>query len=210
MNNFYYQYPQYLWAHEIYSLLKDYNIIGKRNFLDAPCGNGIISYWLYNKFNISQIELIDSHSESVNLAKKYLPELNVSCQNIFNLNLNLRKNDIWLFINSLYCLENGELVISHLKKRSEYIIGIFPHINHNNYKSFFEKNPGFRNPTELNENETIMLFNSNGYDLLFKKSITYIPYHKYHFRGDRIIFNIFDRFISFLKGAYWISLFKRK
>ncbi len=210
MFNIYYQYPQYLWANEIYSLIQKYNLLERRTLIDAPCGNGVISYWLHKKFNINRIELIDNSEKDIETAEKYLPFMDISCKNILDLDSNLIKDDIWLFINSLYCLNDGELIINHLKKRSKYIIGIFPHIDHINYKSFFEKNPNFINPTELNVSDTIRLFNSAGYDLLYKNSITYFPYHKYTFSGSRIIFNLFDNFFSARKGAYWISLFKRR
>lgn len=210
MFNVHYAYPQYLWAKEVYIILQKYNLLGRRTLIDAPCGNGVISYWLHKKFNINRIELIDNSEKQIGIAKKYLPSMDISCEDILKLGSNSNEDDIWLFINSLYCLNDGELIINHMKKRSEYIIGIFPHIDHMNYKIFFEKNPNFKNPTELNVSDTISLFNSSGYDLLCKKSITHFPFYKYNYRGSRIVFNLFDKLFSGRKGAYWISLFKRR
>ena len=130
-------------------------------------------------------------------------------KDILEINCKDRNDDIWLFINSLYCLEDGELVIRQLKNRFKYIIGIFPYINHNNYNAFIEKNPGFKIPLELDKNDTIELFEELGYELLFKKDITHIPFHIYNYEIIKKSFIILDKYFKRSAGAYWISLFKR-
>ena len=205
----YYKYPQYLWAKEIYSIIEEYDILNNRKIIDAPSGNGVISYWLYKNYNINDIELVDNNSQRLGAAKKYMPSLKISCKDILEINCKDRNDDIWLFINSLYCLENGELVVSHLKNRFKYIIGIFPYIDHNNFKTFIEKNPGFKNPLELNEDDTVKLFRKSGYELIFKKDITHIPFHSYNYEIIKKSFNILDKYFKSSAGAYWISLFKK-
>ena len=58
--------------------------------------------------------------------------------------------------------------------------------------------------------ETIRLFHKQGYDLLYEKTLTHIPYYCYSFRGRLRLFNIIDRYFIDKPGAYWVSLFKRK
>ena len=205
----YYKYPQYLWAKEIYSIIEEHDILNNRKIIDAPSGNGIISYWLYKNYNIKDIELVDNNLQRLGAAKKYMPSLKISCKDILEINCIDRNDDIWLLINSLYCLEGGDKIISSLKNRFKYIIGIFPYIDHKNYKSFVKKNPDFHIPLELNENDTIDLFAKFGYKLLFKKDITHIPFHNFNYEIIKKSFNILDKYFKSLSGAYWISLFKR-
>ena len=80
---FYYKYPQYLWTKEIYSIIKEYDILQSRRLIDAPSGNGIISYWLHKNHNINDIELVDNDSQRLEAAKKYMSSFKISCVKIF-------------------------------------------------------------------------------------------------------------------------------
>lgn len=208
---YYFRYPQYIWASEIYSILKGIDKLNERRIVDAPCGDGIISFWLKRKLKNLQFELYDLSEECVEIARRFIPDVNIICKDIFDVETKNRTEDVWLFINSLYCLKDGEMLIGRYSERMSYIIAVFPYIDHPNYHCFFKKNPDFINYSEMDQGQTIQLFRKHGYDLSFEKNVIHIPYYCYrNFRGKLMLLNIIDRFFKANSGAYWISLFKRE
>lgn len=217
----YYTYPGYLWAKEIHSLLPAL-IPNSSVILDAPCGDGIISYWLI-KYHIksNSFELYDISKKAIEKARhliisqdtKIAKNIKICRQDVFQIESKNKSEDTWLLINSLYCLPNIDELIDKFYDRIKFIIGIFPYIDHKNHKCFFRQFPNFKNISEMNDVGTINFFKKHNYNLIEKKDITFISYfcfrNKYIFRIVSPILNIVDKFAHKQKGSYWIGVFER-
>lgn len=208
-------YPHSIWASEIIKILNSDLIIDveDRRIYDVPSGNGVISYLVKRKLKKLDFYLYDIEDNFIKTAKKYNISENIEKQNIFDLDSG-KSNSIWLFINSLYCLPNGEKAIENFSSQMEYIIGIFPDINHINYHAFLSSHPEFNNPTALTQEDTIKLFEKYGYTPIKSKDLTYIHYHRIKpqiLRKLLIRFlTPFDNFFSNNKPSYFLVLFKRE
>jgi hypothetical protein len=212
MNNnlYYFRYPQYLWANEIMAMIKRTGVSENTAIVDAPCGDGIISYWLQKEFGNKRLELYDLSPASVEAARKHIPGVRIECKNIFELGSHNHPDALWLFINSLYCLPDADKLVESLKPSMQYIIGVFPDINHQNYKYFCKDNPQFINPSAMDKPQTMDFFKKHGYNPVESKEVTFISNHHYRFKGKEKLFNLLDLFFRWKNtGAYWISLFKR-
>ena len=205
---YYFRYPHFLWAKEIYNIIKKYKLYEHPYFFDAPSGDGVISFWLNKWIKKGKFHLIDSSESSIKIASKNNKDFKVQKGNIFDYEENTKKEYTWLFINSLFCLNNGEKLINHFKNHAKHIICIFPDIDHKNYSCHYERYH-FKNPNPLNEIDTLKTFQKYGYKILTKKKLTHIPFHCYSFKGQNIFFTFFDRFVFRKKGAYFICLFSR-
>jgi hypothetical protein len=212
-NYFYYRYPQYLWAKEIKNILKSDIIpdIHSKNIIDAPCGDGVISFWVKKSLK-NPFYLYDIEKSRIQIAQKNIKGATIVEKNIFNLNLD-SKNNVWLFINSLYCLPDKEMLLENMADQMEYILAIFPYTNHLNYKTFFLQNPGFINPSEMDKDQTILFFKEFHYNLILTKDITHISFYKKYFPFFNSIINklyiLSKRFSKNKPGAYWIGVFKK-
>ena len=212
-NYYYYRYPQFIWAQEINKIFKS-DIISNlhdRDIIDAPCGDGIISFWIKKNYK-NNISLYDIDKTRILIAQKNIKDTAIFEENIFKMNLKT-KNNIWLFINSLYCMQDKQDLLKNMSAQIEYIIAVFPYINHINYKTFVQQNPSFINHSEMNKDQTINFFKEFHYEMVFNKDVTFIPFYKKsipYFKSLINIFNIlFDRFNKNKSGAYWIGVFKK-
>jgi hypothetical protein len=209
----YYRYPQYIWAREICKILKSGIIedIKDRNIIDAPCGDGIISFWVKKSVR-NDFYLYDIEKSRIQIASDRICNVHIFEEDIFHLKIN-SENNIWFFINSLYCLPDKDKLLENMKYQTEYIIGVFPHTDHENYRAFLNQNPGFVNASEMNREQTISFFKEFHFDLLQSKDVTFISYYKkrkiiFHSIND-ILYNLFDGLYKKKKGAYWIGVFKK-
>jgi len=218
----YRQYPQKIWASEIITLLNEIGI-SEKGIIDAPCGNGIISYWLLMNKIKTQFFLYDISEERCAIAKKIIKKydkdnrVKVESKNIYELEKFEQKN-IWLLINSLYLLDDLDNLLHIIRDtaNSEYVIGIFPYLNKRNYECLKKADPSIEgiNINTMTANETIDFFSANGYELCKKKDITCIPIYCYA-RNPFVqiilspFFNLLDRFLRNNNGYYWVASFKR-
>ncbi len=209
-NIYHFRYPQFLWSRDIYSILKSIDNLQERTIVDAPCGSGIVTYWLRKKLPDIRFELYDLSKDCIEIARRYIPGVTIEYEDIFEVDSSGCTGDVWLLINSLYCLPEIDRLVNRHASRMQYIIGIFPDINHRNYRCFFKKNPSFNNYSEMDQAQTVNFFKKHDYDLLYSKSVTHIPYRCYSFTGQSRYFNLLDSFFRKKNsGAYWICLFKR-
>jgi hypothetical protein len=205
-NLHYFRYPSFIWAQRILRLISSQ--IGGDFFqiYDMPCGDGIISYWLGKKLD-KTFYLIDIDHNIIEKCKEYYKKQNVYQGNLYDVKIEESKT-LWLIINSLYCLDSKELFSN---KHPKYIIGIFPYIDHNNYKAFFKNNSQAKNPNEMSKEETILFFNSHNYRNIYVEDITYIPLNKisrFMKRFNKILI-AFD-YLEMKRGKkaiYWLGLF---
>lgn len=220
--NFLHKYPQNVWVKEILSIVKSNTIKISDNavFFDAPCGNGIIANLLFKELKNIKIELLDNDPV---LIKSNYTEINdakfkVQVGDIFEYSPSGSDN-IWLLINSLYCLPKSVELIAGKKDSMKYIIAVFPDIHSKNFKFFKKKNPDFENPSLLSIDSTIQLFENHNYSLIYKKDIIKIPFHIWNnklqnlpipLKIKNLIFSLLDKLLFFLPNQYTIIAFIRK
>jgi len=131
----FHHYPQYNWAQALTDELKILPIRKEDVFFDAPCGNGVISYWLKKNFPRQKFELNDKSaffSKIVYLWSAKNKNIQFKQNDLYNLPHSRKANDIWLLINSLYLFVNPRALIQNQKNRFKYIIGIFPYLEKQN------------------------------------------------------------------------------
>lgn len=210
----YYIYPQYTWAKEISKIFKSGIIknFENRNIIDAPCGQGVISYWLKKEHSQQDFFLYDIDDKMLDKAKRNIKNATINNQNIFDLRTE-REDNIWLFINSLYCLPEGEKLINSISSQMQYVIAVFPYIEHKNYKAFYAANPDFKNPSQLGMDGTFSLFEQNGYKTILKKDLTYISYHlikpSFVKKALKRALTLFDKIWSKNNPAYCLAVFEK-
>ena len=133
------KYPQNLWVREILNILKSDKInLSKDSIVfDAPCGNGIIGSLIFKELKKIKIELLDNDSVLIKSVYTEIKDsdFKVLVGDIFEYSPEGRDN-IWLLINSLYCLPKSTELITSKKDSMKYIIGVFPDIHSKNFKYF--------------------------------------------------------------------------
>jgi hypothetical protein len=219
---FLHKYPQNVWVNQILSIVKSKTIKLPDNavYFDAPCGNGIIGNLLFKELKNIKIELLDNDPVLIqsNYTEIQDPNFKVRVGDIFE-NSPAGNDNIWLLINSLYCLPKSDELIESKKDSMKYIIGVFPDIDSKNFKFFKKKNPDFENPSLLDLDSTIQLFENHNYNLIYKKDIIKIPFHIWNnklqnlpipLKIKNLIFSLFDKVFFFLPNQYTIIAFIRK
>jgi SAM-dependent methyltransferase len=220
----YYRYPHYHWATMIGKIIEDIASDGA-TIVDAPCGDGAISYWLIRSNIGEEYELVDISVRSVDIAKRMYTldmvkdvRLSINCKNIFDIEPSSR-DDIWLLINCLYLLPDIDRLLNQMRDRSRYVIGIFPYIDRKNYLCATHLYPGL-NINEMSEYATIEFFRKHGYELEIKHDVTFVAFDcltsRFHYlpsrlvqRTARILLNPLERFVPRRAGFYWIGVFGR-
>ena len=213
-NFYYYRYPQYCWAKKITGILESGLIdnVDRYALIDAPCGDGVISYWLSKRWK-QKLLLCDIDLALTDIAEKNISHATVEAKSIYDLDI-VDNNNIWLLVNSLFCLPDKEALLNYIYSKAEYVIGIFPDIEHNNYQLFLQQNPAFENHNAMTLDETLDYFESRGYNSIYQSDVTKIPhyYFKSHLRLAGLTkraLNLFDPLMSSRKGSYRIVVFKR-
>lgn len=207
-NFFYFRYPQYLFVKAIESTLYTFGL-NTNTLADAPCGDGVISYWLQKEPN-RRIRMLDIDSNLVDICKSYMPDLDAKQGDIFKLEPQ-KQDEIWLFINSMYCLPKIEGLIEEKRKKFSYVLGIFPDISNDNYRCFNRRNPEV-NQSPLSIMATIAYFQSKGYAVAYEQSLIHIPFFCTRLLNNRwvqrylIYIDVF--FKPFVEPAYKLILFK--
>lgn len=214
-----FRYPQFLWSKRISKILRGISKKHEINLvIDAPCGDGIISYWLPRQYNKL---LVDINENNIKKAKNLLPNNNSIYQDdLYNIKNNLKSNHkltVWMLINSLYLLPDITKLAGLLKDTSKYVIGIFPYQEHENYLHFGKRNYlESININIMSKEETISYFEINDFKNTYCEDLTFISNHKYksnsglinYFLGKLFIF--LDFIAPKKKGAYWLGVFEKE
>lgn len=217
MNIWKHKYPQNIWASEIVKILKSNIEYTSGTIVDAPCGNGIIGNLVSKELDTPKILLLDNDASLSKSPYVINEKIDYRIEDIFDFKID-GKDNTWLLINSLYCLPDSEVLISGKRDKFKYIIAIFPNIESSNYKYFTKKHPEFSNPSSIDINSTIQLFNQSGYIVVSQKKITKLAFHKWNNVFDRlkfplvlknIIYLAFEKILFFISGHYTIIAFKR-
>lgn len=217
MNLFYYKYPQYNWVKEISALIRENGLIVEK-FIDAPCGNGIISYWLSKEFKGAEFKLLDLDENSIKTACNFLKEPQFSCRSgdLLEWNFKNEKTEtIFLLINSLYLLPEPEKVVAKIKQTSEYLIAIFPYVERVNFQAFIKKNPNYPHNLNFTYEQTIAWLEGAGLKLIDRKDVSYIAHHrlpKLPYIKSMLLksFNLIENRMpkNRCEASYWIGIFK--
>ena len=203
-----YRYPQYIFSKAINKYLDKINF---NKIIDIPCGNGITTYWLSkSKKNISIIGC-DQSEQEIKFAKENLKSsgIHFEIDDIFR-RLDVKEEfDIICIINSLFCFENNELILSlvcNALKHNGSFITIIPNVNGTNFKNFMRSNNPQINVGAKSLNEFKQMLDNYPMKLLFTKKIAYT-----FFYGRREL-----KYFSYVGSLYLIvlnyfeSLFKLK
>ena len=117
----YYIYPHYLWACDINKLPRR-GVIREphtRIFVDVPCGSGVVSFWLKTWSRDLQLMLFDINPDNQRLAHRHFPACNARIADIYRLDVE-RNDNVWLLINSLYCLPEAITLLKRMARHMEY------------------------------------------------------------------------------------------
>ena len=121
----YYRYPAHHWAADISQILTQTSM-GDAAIIDAPCGDGIISYWLIKRGIRHRYELYDISERTIGVARRMADwkktrqlELHIEPLDIHQVPLGHGTEDIWLLINSLYLLPEIDQLLSRMRSRAD-------------------------------------------------------------------------------------------
>lgn len=87
--------------------------------LDAGCGEGFISDFIYNNTKIKNITGIDICSNSINYAKKQNEMIKYECKNLYKLDYINNSFDVVISLEVLEHLEKPEIVLKELIRISK-------------------------------------------------------------------------------------------
>ena len=136
----FYRHPVQRWAIEIRDVLTQLPV-GDATIVDAPCGDGVIAYWLikqgvgkrYELYDLSS-RLTDRAAQMIDWPKSKNFELRVEARDIHDIPLDGRTDDIWLLINSIFLLPDIDRMMERMRSRAKTIIAIFPIVTSKNTK----------------------------------------------------------------------------
>ena len=214
----FYRYPAQRWTVDIREILSQRSLENK-TIIDAPCGDGVITYWLMKAGLGKRYELYDLSERAIAVAgrigdwSKAKPfEMHVECQDIFKIPVDRGTDDVWLFINSLFLLPNIDELMSRMRPRAQTIIAVFPQITSQNYKGFVSQAPG-RNISEMGQDETIAFFAKHGYLLSDQRDFCYVPILRLKSKYTRLaasyLVNPIERLFPRQEACYWLGVFDR-
>jgi hypothetical protein len=221
MNPIFHKYPQNIWAGEIVKLLKSGQVRMEEGSIiaDAPAGSGIISYFVGKSIKDRKIIAVDNDPALLNSAYTRTPDFNLQAElgDIFEFRPE-GKNNVWLLVNSLFCLPDKERLVSGKRSQFRYIIAVFPDITSSNYRYFSRKHPEFENPNSMTLENTHDFFASQGYKLIYSKRLAKLSFHSWGKFLSRLRFtprirNLFmtlmDKLMFFRNGQYELAVFIR-
>jgi len=206
-------YPKFIWAREITALLQKNIKTFPSIMVDAPSGEGIISYWLSQNFPSIHFELYDISKESIDQAKLLLPNSKIEIRDVFSIPI-YKAEEIWLLINSVFLLPDVGHLLNRMKPRFKYIVGLFDNIESNNFKLYYKKHPEYKATVLLrtmSKNEIEEFFSNYGYRLVSYRYVTFLPFlHLPKSSIHSLFYFLLDPFLKNRhKWAYWIGLFER-
>lgn len=221
MKYFKHKYPQNVWANqiakEIIPLLKE--VSDNSVIVDAPCGNGIIASLVNQAVPDRRFLALDINPDLLlsPYAKKEDKSPDFKIHDIFS-QLADGEDNIWLFINSMYCLSDIERLFDIQKPSFKFIVAVFPDIETDNYKYFLSVNPEFKNPSAMNLENTVNFMQQHGFNVIKRIGNTKIKFHiwnhKFIFKRmpntlRNILYTCIDKLLFFKSPQYSLMIFKR-
>jgi hypothetical protein len=215
-----FKYPQNLWAEAIVGLFTSGTLKVSEHTIvfDGPCGNGLVGYMVKQRLPNLNMCLLDNDKALLQSPYGVSKEgYQVQLGDIYDAALEGTDN-IWLFVNSLFCLTGVEQLVQTRKKEFASIVAIVPNIRSSNYRYFVKQNPSFVNPSAMDLEQTNAFFKNQGYILESSTGITRVPFHKYNnsalwqrlplrFRNSFLTF--IDKFGIFNSYHYTMMVYRR-
>jgi hypothetical protein len=207
-------YPQYIFAKHICKLIFRNIDTDDINFIDAPCGNGVISYWMSKYLPNSKFNLYDIDKNSIDTFNTVNTNLNIVTEQKdivdIDIDINHKKTNILLLINSLYLLTERDSFIENLTG-VDYIVGVFPNINGKNFDCFL--NYIYKNEFEIDAmtvEQTNVFFKEKGYEMIEGSYIISNNFYCMKFkRIMRRVLIFFDTPNEDIKNAYYAAIYKK-
>ncbi|MCA9218130.1 MAG: class I SAM-dependent methyltransferase [Planctomycetales bacterium] len=216
----FYRYPYYHWGKAFSSLLSEADVADDATIIDAPCGDGVVTFWLAKNGFRNSFVLCDIAERDVNRARKLKDwpalrnvEVKVTLADIHDLKVTCeRTRDVWFLINSLFLLPEIDRLFEKMRPRVEHVIGLFPDISSRNYRCYKKRHPTM-NANEMDRNEVSAFFNRHGYETKKTLDASFIPHHCIQpMRLQQIArygLNPFGNLVSKKDPCYWVGLFSR-
>jgi hypothetical protein len=217
----FYRYPYLHWGKAIASLLECANVSAEATFIDAPCGDGVVTFWLVKNGLGRSFELYDISERDVKRAErlKDWPQnrpisINVALDDVHNVPVCAKKTrDVWFVINSLFLLPKIDQLVDHLRPRVEHIVGLFPDVTSRNYRCYKKRNPTI-NANEMTRDDIREFFSRHGYRQVRTVNASFIPHHCIQpMRVQQIAryaLNPFGSLVPRKDPCYWAGLFTRE
>ena len=209
----YFYYPQYRWAKRLCALLPPYLTDGDTQIVDAPCGDGVISYWLLRSGRFAhRFQLFDRSPESIAQVERFTaghPAATAAACDIFTIPAAEPRRDVWLLVNSLYLLPEIDRLVAQMRPRFRVIIGIFPHLDRPNIRYYIRRTGRDENINRMNVAETVAFFARHGYRLEHREDLGFISQFRWSGPGLRRLFNLLEPLAGKRQGNYWLGVFVR-
>lgn len=214
----YYRYPSYQWAMAIRQVLSEFSL-DTATLIDAPCGDGVISYWLMRHGLGRRYELYDLSARSVAICRR-LPsshaarnnQLTIQVKDIHDIPVEGAANDIWLLINSLYLLPDVDRLVAHMRPRVQTVIGVFPNTASANYRRYTARSPA-TNIHEMGREETVSFFARHGYQVGAQQDLCYVPLNLIESNQLRkaasVLVTPWADWFPKKEANYWMAVFSR-
>jgi hypothetical protein len=214
----YYRYPSYQWAVCIRQIL-DRMPLDAATLIDAPCGDGVISYWLIQYALGQRYELYDLSARAVEVSRRMLTwraarrmELVIERRDIHQLPVEGPADDVWLLINSLYLLPDIDRLLDRMRPRAQTIIAVFPNTTSANYRLYTAQSPS-TNIHAMGHDETIGFFARHGYSLDEEHELCYVPLYSIQPGMLRLAASFLVNPVAGLypkkEACYWLAVFSR-
>ena len=172
---FYWRYPQATWASHVRGMLQRAGLTEGQAVVDAPCGDGIVSWWLEARLR-SPMEAWDLDTPWLATARRRLRRTTVRTCDLRTVEV-AAGDDAWVLVNSLYCLPDVEAIVARMRPRFRHVVGVFPRLDHRNHACFLRRNPGYATASPMDEDGTLRLFERQGYTLREKREVGAIAHH---------------------------------
>ena len=211
-------YPHKPWAREILQIL-DCVHEPEATIVDAPCGSGVISYWLQRWRPTWNLELLDLSEEAVHLARQRIPRLKnaIRCADVRHIPLRSRSNrDVWIIVNSLFLLDDVQGLIRSNRGRFRQVVVFCDDLERSNYRAIYRDRPwldGVCQRGVLDQPCVRGLIDRCGYEPVETRGCTFLPSYALGENPASLMalggLDAFARLCS-LPANYWIGVFRRR
>ncbi len=209
----YFYYPQYRWARRLRALLPSYLTDRAAVIVDAPCGDGVISYWLWRSGKIAHsFELYDRSPQQIAKAQRFAGSrsaVRAEARDIFAIESSEHRADVWLLVNSLYLLPDIDRLVAKMRLRFRVIIAVFPYLDRANYRYYRQRIGCDENVNGMSDEDTVAFFARHGYRLDHREDAAPLSQHRFSFPGLRRLLNVLEPLARGGSGNYWIGVFVR-
>ncbi len=190
------KYPQSLFARTIATRLTAANTI-----IDTPCGSGITTYILAQKFPAAKVIGSDLSAKNIAVARrKYSADnLDFRVEDIHNLVAEIGKIDAFCLINSLFLLPRPADLLRNISQKitaDGRLFLILPNPASTNFKRYQRIFPEV-NTFILDPKDYTDFFIETGFEIIYNEGIARVPI--YGRRDTKLLFPIRDEYLFWLE-----------